>query len=140
LEECIERYGKPSEGPMKSDVDDAAKDYDFEKAGLLMVITFFNGKAAAIHFSKDGRLKFSYQEIEILLEANAGSSTWEETSRRDGRTTYETRSGQRKAFVISNSKGTPNAILEIASSEWDQKVDTKIHKDLRKEAEKLEGF
>ena len=127
---------------MKSDVDDTAKYYVFEKAGLLMAITFFNGKAAAIQFCKeDGRLEFSNQEIEILLEANAGSSTWEETSRKDGITAYETRSGQRKAFVISNSKGTTSAILWIASIEWDQKVDTKIYKDdLRKEAERLEGF
>jgi hypothetical protein len=74
LWQCEDRYGR-----------ELGKEKDvtvFSKAGFYIGITFFDGKAASIHFSKERQdaigksEEMSDNEIQLLLDANSSGKTW----------------------------------------------------------------
>lgn len=77
--QCEARYGKPVE------VDKEKQTITYHKAGLWIYVFFWNGKAQAILIAKleqdaiGNPEKLSDTEVQTLLEANAGGSTWKKT-------------------------------------------------------------
>jgi hypothetical protein len=144
LEECKKRYGFLS--PMTQKIGDHAVRREFRNRDFMLTsVTFLDGKAASIRFTKDvGSLQkshFSSGEISELLEANGSGREWwlksrEETPARP----YVTRFGYRwfvhwsgpfygdEEWVLEDGaasatydKGTSNSYkssLTVETKEW----------------------
>jgi len=86
-EECVARYGKPLDppGPPKKPDNLDCNSANFRLADLLIQITFWKGKAAYVAYSrwewetgkKPKMVYIEWKDIERILEANRGSSSWE---------------------------------------------------------------
>ncbi len=71
--ECAARYGKTSEGkPNKF----GEKLQLYQAGGMLISITFINGRAECIAFEKQPPADWPEEEIELLLRANAQGKEW----------------------------------------------------------------
>jgi hypothetical protein len=111
LEQCANRYGAPFK-VLKPDVE-----VIYQKAGLNIFITFWNGKASMIFFSKmergalDNPDDLSDAEIQTLLDANSGGSTWKKSeallfmksqwTTADGKLNAQYESPQNYLFVVT---------------------------------------
>jgi hypothetical protein len=76
LEQCIERYGQPTEQRAESGLA------GFVKAGLRIIVHFHEGAADALWYQKQTKddlgqpEELSETEIAVLLEANGNGTTW----------------------------------------------------------------
>ncbi len=71
--ECAARYGapittKPSQPP-------GERDAEYSKTGIRVLVTFADGRAVAMAFSRPGGL-LSEADIQVLLDANAAGAGW----------------------------------------------------------------
>jgi len=84
LEECEVRYGPPVKGPIIDSSIEGAQQYAFAKSGFEVGVTFHQGKAVVLLFSKlekdalGNSVAMSKAEIEVFLEANQLGGPWVE--------------------------------------------------------------
>lgn len=52
----------------------------YQSAGMKIGVTFIDGKSAAEFYSKDDNSDLSREEIDVILEANAGGKKWEKAA------------------------------------------------------------
>jgi len=81
LEQCIARYGAPTGTTTDNDGNKTA---DFLKDGVIVGITFLNGKAAYELYMKADASELSATELKTLLEADSDAkNTWSEYKNTD---------------------------------------------------------
>lgn len=77
-EQCLKRYGKP--------VINEEKRLGFMKPPIMVMLEFHKGKAAAVHYMRierdnmDVAKELSAKQIEIILKANTGKSSWRKST------------------------------------------------------------
>jgi hypothetical protein len=149
LEDCIKRYGQPvGEGPLNQSVDHSeAVNYGFSKSGLICLITFYEGKAVEIWFTReDAQRPIIGRAAEILLTANGGGLDWEEQQDEQSLLkAWKTKDGSMLAEVTRSSDVEGSRwSLGIYTAEWKRAVEEyglSRAKKLRSEDElTLRGF
>ena len=96
LQVCEQRYG----APIKSANDSAT----FRKGGFLIVITFFEGKADSILYTKTEKnvlnksAEISANEIQQLLKLNGGEREWKKSGGISMDREWDTEDGELFAF------------------------------------------
>ncbi|MBI4026402.1 MAG: hypothetical protein HY360_15560 [Verrucomicrobia bacterium] len=73
-EQIAIRYGKPVKTLASTKPVTAARFY--RKSGYLILVRFMDGKSCYESFKKEPKNDFSAVEIDTLLKANAGTSSW----------------------------------------------------------------
>lgn len=112
-EQCTNRYGAPVK-ELKPGVE-----VIYQKAGMNIFITFWNGRASMIFFSKiergalDNPGDLSDAEIQTLLDANSGGSTWKKSealmfmksqwTTADGKLNAQYESPQNYLFIVTSA-------------------------------------
>lgn len=128
-QECANRYGPP----VKQLEGDQVV---YKKSGLGVVVTFFNGKAAAIAYRKISEdalgqpQAMSDNEIELLLKSNSGDSPWTKLEAPSMDRQWE--NGQLYATYI-----TFKNILIVATKDHLERV---AAQKARNESKNLDGF
>jgi hypothetical protein len=130
-QECAARYGEP----VTKFPDNILL---YQKSGLTIIITFFNGKADSIVYAKNAtnalgkREQISETEVEILLNNNSGSVPWKKRGviSMDGE--WETENGELLATYITSQNS-----LNIGTKDYLAR--TRANK-AAKESKNLEGF
>lgn len=122
LQQCIARYGQPDGEPEEGGVHPKATDCAFVKDGLELLVTFYQGKAVDIIFSKLDERSFSPSEVEELLKAN-GSGWKEREARKPDQSEWETAFGARRAMLYPDRSGEPSSRLAVSTAEWNKVMD-----------------
>lgn len=115
LEECVERYGDPIESPTPDKSLQGAVRVPFLSSGIIRDVTFWRGKAAEISFHNEDNSTISKAQSEILLEDNAGSSTWTKVAEDLDSRRWQTLNGERRAYL---SKASSSSSLSIRTAEF----------------------
>jgi hypothetical protein len=132
-EQCNARYGEPVS------IDKDKKEITYQKAGLLVLITFWNGSAQYIIIGKSERdaidrpVKMSDAEIETIVQANAGDQKTKPGS--EGGVldkAWETLDGKRIALYMFDSNVLVLSTKAYALEKQRLKAET--------EKKNLEGF
>ncbi|MCW1926295.1 hypothetical protein OKA05_27320 [Luteolibacter arcticus] len=131
--QCDKRYGKPIE----VDGDQA----DYKKDGILILVTFWKGKAARLIFipkppdsEPEGKGFFLAHERDAILKANGEGSQWKEDEDDEDLNRIAWFRADGKAFALYHSDDDN---LIIASEEH---TDHQRQQDEKEEAKKLDGF
>jgi hypothetical protein len=145
LQQCIARYGQPEDNPQESAVHPKATDCAFIKSGLDISVVFYQGKAVDIMFRKLDGSAFNPSEVEELLKANGGSSSWNQhEAKRPDQSEWKTTDGARRATLNPNRRAETNRVLSIWTEQWHRVMDEheKALEQREKSAakENLEGF
>jgi hypothetical protein len=145
LEQCVARYGPPESPPEESAVHPKAIDCAFSKSGLDISVVFYQGKAADIMFRKLDGSAFNPSEVEELLKANGGSSSWNQhEAKRPDQSEWKTTDGARRATLNPNRRAETGRVLSIWTEQWHRLIDEqeKALEQQEKSAAKdnLEGF
>jgi spore coat protein CotH len=130
-QECAARYGEP----IKKFPDNSSA---YQKSGLAIIITFFNGKADSIGYRKIATNalgkgeQLSENEVEILLNSNSGGVSWKQRAVISVNRNWETEDGE---FLATYS--TFENLLKVGTKDF--RAREKAKKEA-KESQNLEGF
>ena len=130
-QECAARYGQP--------VNNFPNDrLLYQKSGLGILITFFNGKADAITYRKIATNALgkgeplSEHEVEILLNSNSGGAPWKSVAVISMNRNWKTENGELQAAY-----NTIENLLMVGTKDYLARE--KAKKDAN-EGKNLEGF
>ena len=130
-QECAARYGEP----IKKFPDNSLA---YQKSGLAIIISFFNGKADSVVYRKIATNalgkgeQLSENEIEILLNNNSDGVPWKKLLAISMNRNWETENGEVLATYI-----TFENLLKVGTKDYEARE--KAKKDA-KESKHLEGF
>jgi hypothetical protein len=122
LQQCVARYGQPDGEPEEGGVHPKATNCAFVKDGLELLVTFYQGKAVDIIFSKLDERSFSPSEVEELLKAN-GSGWKEREAQKPDQSEWETAYGARRAMLYPDRSGEPSSRLVVFTADWNRVMD-----------------
>jgi hypothetical protein len=130
-QECAARYGEP----IKSYSDNSSA---YQKSGLAIIITFFNGKSDSIAYRKIATNalgkgeQISENEVEILLNSNSGGVPWKKRAVISMNRNWKTENGERLATYVTDKR-----LLIVATKDYLARGKAK---KAAKECQNLEGF
>ena len=75
-EQCTARYGKVLKREAYHNGNAQGDRCSYEAGNFLITVYFLKDRAAVLMISKRGNALFSLDEINLLLGANSGNSTW----------------------------------------------------------------
>jgi hypothetical protein len=118
---------EPISGASPEDIIREHRVYRFQKADYILLVWFFNDKAARITFTKRTLAGFSEDETNLLLQANSAGVKWKtKDSQR-----WESEDGALKA------RGAGSNILTFFTKEFEHVLEETAKERAR---ERLEGF
>jgi hypothetical protein len=129
LDQCTSRYGTITGSSMNSDGNKTA---DYQKNGIIIGITFVNGRAELEDFVKSDGSEFSDTELKGLLDADSGSNnSWLDS----------TNSNDVKAWIREdNAVAAYSKSLHYLTLETQEYVELQKAKKKASESKTLNGF